>query len=266
MAVAALLDTTVKAKAVAANSSIVHGTSRPAVDFPLFTQPVTTGFIAELDLLPLSNADTASVNVPAFKIAGATQVSAETLVDPDPSIAAMIGASLADQTVHSLDHAFLSVASTTNGFAGLLGKAYQSQDTNAATATLDDIIHAVYLINGAGGLGAPRADTVILSVASALALSLTKTGTAFNTYALPIIQANNPEPLEGLKVIVSDLVDASTAGWVLDSTKQRLVLRQGTQITRTFVPQNDSWFIGATSRYGWDTLNPASIVRLYNAA
>jgi HK97 family phage major capsid protein len=264
--IATLLDATVKAKAVTAASSLIHSTARPSVDFPIFTQEVTTGFIAELADLPLSNADTASVNVPAYKVAGATQVSSETLSDMDPEIATLIGTSLADQTVHSLDAAFLSVASTTNGFAGLLGKSYLTQDTNAATASIDDIIHAVFAINGAGGLGAPKADTLILSVPSALALSLTKTATGYNTYALPIVQADGGSVLEGLKVIVSDLVDSATAGWVLDSTKQRLVLRQGTAITRTYVPQNDSWFISSVSRYGWDTLNQHSIVRLYNAA
>jgi hypothetical protein len=93
-------------------------------------------------------------------------------------------------------------------------------------------------------------------------LSLTKVGTGYNTYALPLIFDGSP--LEGLKVIVSDLVDADTFAWVLDSTKNRLVRRKGTQITRTYVPQNDSWFISSVSRYGWGTLNADSIVRVWN--
>jgi HK97 family phage major capsid protein len=260
--VAALLDTTVKAKAVIAHASQLHSTNRPSVDFPLFTTAVSTGFIGELDDLPLSNADTGSVNVPAYKVAGATQVSSETLDDMDPDIAAMIGTSLADQTIHSLDSAFFA-ASTTKGFVGLLGQSYQSQDTGAASFTQDDIIKAVYLVNGAGGIGAPKADTLILPVTSAEQLSLTKVGTGYNTYALPLIFDGSP--LEGLKVIVSDLVDADTFAWVLDSTKNRLVLRKGTQITRTYVPQNDSWFISSVSRYGWDSLNDDAIVRVWNA-
>lgn len=261
--VAELLDTTVKAKAVIAQCSQLRSTSRPSVDFPLFTTPVGTGFISELDDLPLSNADTASVNVPVYKVAGATQVSSETLSDLDPSIAAEIGQSIADQTIHSLDSAFFA-ASTTKGFAGLLGKSYQSQDTGAATFTQDDIIKAVYMVNGAGGLGTPKADTLILPVASAETLSLTKVGTGYNTYALPLIFDGSP--LEGLKVIVSDLVDANTFAWVLDSTKNRLVLNKGTQITRTYVPQNDSWFISGVSRYGWGSLNDDAIVRVWNAS
>jgi HK97 family phage major capsid protein len=259
--VATLLDTTVKAKAVTAQVSVFHGTTRPSVDFPLFTAEVSTGFIAELDNLPLSNADTASVNVIAHKVAGATQVSSETLEDMDPDIAAMIGTSIADQTVWSLDTALFQV-STTNGFVGLLGKAYQTQDTGAASFTQDDLIKAVYKVNGAGGLGAPRANTIILPVASAEALSLTKTASGYNTYALPM-QADGSS-LEGLRVIVSDRVDANTFAWILDSSKNRLVLRKGTQITRTYIPQNDSWFISGVSRYGWDTLNANSIVRVWN--
>jgi HK97 family phage major capsid protein len=260
--IASLLDTTVKAKAVIAKSSVLHGTSRPKVDFPLFTTPVDTSFIAELDDLPLSNADTASVEVTAYKVAGATQVSSETLADMDPAIAAQVGNSLADQTVWSLDTAFFGTT-TSNGFSGLLSKGYQSQDTGGTTFSQDDLIKAVYLVNGAGGLGAPRADTLILPVASAEALSLTKVATGYNTYALPF-QADGSS-LEGLNVIVSDLVDANTVAWILDSTKNRLVARQGTQITRTYIPQNDSWFISAVSRYGWDTLNANSIVRVWNA-
>jgi hypothetical protein len=72
-------------------------------------------------------------------------------------------------------------------------------------------------------------------------------------------------PLRDCGFIVSDLVDADTFAWVLDSTKNRLVLRQGTTITRTYIPQNDSWFISGVSRYGWDTLNSNSIVRVWNA-
>lgn len=260
--IAELLDTTVKAKAVTAQCSQLRSTSRPSVDFPMFTTPVTTGFIDELDDLPLSNADTGSVNIPVYKIGGATQVSSETMDDMDPDIADEVGNSIADQTIHSLDTAFFA-ASTTKGFAGLLGQSYQSQDTGAATFTQDDIIKAVYKVNGAGGLGAPKADTLILPVASAEALSLTKVGTGYNTYALPLIFDGSP--LEGLKVIVSDLVDADTFAWVLDSTKNRLVLKKATQITRTYIPQNDSWFISGVSRYGWDSLNDDAIVRVWNA-
>jgi HK97 family phage major capsid protein len=260
--IAELLNTTVQAKAVIAHSSVVHGTDRPSVDFPLFTTPVSTGFIAELDTLPLSNADTASVNVVAYKVAGATQVSSETLNDMNPSIAGLIGTSLADQTVWSLDTAFFA-NTTTNGFSGLLSKPYKSQDTNGSEITQDDLIRAIYAVNGAGGLGAPKADTVILPVAAAEALSLTKVATGWNTFALPL--QSDGSSLEGLNVIVSDRVDPATKAWVLDSTKNRLVIRQGTQITRTYIPQNDSWFISAVSHYGWDTLNANSIVRVWDA-
>ena len=64
--------------------------------------------------------------------------------------------------------------------------------------------------------------------------------------------------------MISSLVDVNTVAWAVDATHNRLVLREGTQIVKTYVPQNDSWFISGVARYGWVNLAPASVVRIHH--
>lgn len=279
------INESVLAKSIAARAATLHGTERPSVNFPIFSEGTldATSFTAELGTLPLGNASTDSVNVVAYKIAGASQVSSEELQDIS-EMASYIGQGLADQIVWKLDAAFLSYTNT-DGFAGLQNKAYQYVDTDGAP-TVDHVIEAVFKINGAGGINAPKANTLILPVATAKLWSEQKTfsstavGDPADVFRTDSTQLVNPlvidgatiPGLEGINVIVSDLVSVAqhdsiaTDFWLLDSRLQRLVLRTGTQVVKTYVPQNDSWFLSATSRWGFDTLNANSIVRGYNHA
>jgi hypothetical protein len=226
------------------------------VDFPLFTTPVTTSFIAELDDLPLSNTDTASVNVVAYKVAGATQVSSETLADLDPDIAAQIGNSIADQVIWSLDTAVMS-NTTADGFNGLLSLAYNTVAAGTELTNTDAFVSAVYAAQSANG----SLSHFVVSPDTAQSLSLLKdqTGSARN---LLDFQQDGSILVAGVRLLVSSLVDAGTVGWGVDAALARLVLRAGTAITRTYVPQNDSFFISGVSRYGWGHLRPGVVQRI----
>ena len=72
--------------------------------------------------------------------------------------------------------------------------------------------------------------------------------------------------IAGLPVITSVDVDAATLAWGIDSTQQRLVVRKGTTVERFPSVTNDGQWVRAISRVGWDTLNPAGIVRIYDVS
>lgn len=254
--VAGLLDATVKAKSITAQTSTLFGTKRPSVDFPLFTTPVETSFIDELDDLPLSNADTGSVNVVAYKIAGATQVSSEMLADLDPDIAGQIGGSIADQVIWSLDTAVFG-NTTSNGPDGLLSLGYNTVAAGTSLTNTDPFVEAVYEAQAANG----SLTHFVVSPATAKSLSLLK-DQVDSARNLLEFQQDGSILVAGVELLVSSLVDAGTVGWGLDSRLARLVLREGTHITKTYVPQNDSYFISGVSRWGWGHLRPDVVQRI----
>jgi HK97 family phage major capsid protein len=256
-----LVDQTVKAKSIAGQVSQHFNTERPAVDFPLFTTPVTTSFIGELDDLPLSNADTDSVTATAYKIAGATQVSSEMLADMSPEIATQIGNSIADQIIWSLDTAVMG-NTTTDGMSGLLSLAATQVDPGASLVNLDPFVKAVFAAQNADVPA--KVSHFVVSPATAEALSLLKITTSGSNQSLLQFQQDGSILVAGVPILVSSLVDAGTTAWALDKNQSQLVLRAGTKITKTYVPQNDSWFISGIARYGWCNLSPASVVRVFH--
>ena len=271
--VGGLIDQTVQARSVAARISTAFATIRPSVDFPLFTVPVSTGWTGEGAALPVSNSDTASVNVPAFKVTGATEVSAEMLSgDMDPDIAAAIGGSISNNIIRSIDSAVVAASTTADGPSGLLSLSYTSQDTGGPTFSLDDLVKAVYTLQAT--TDSQLSDLVFLMPpASAEQISLTKQQTGSNQYltsftqdgSLLVAGANVP-------VIVSSLVDpivtetTGTAAWLVDKTALRLVRREGARVVRTYQPANDTYFISGLARYGFGSVRDAAIVRVHDAA
>ncbi len=252
-----LVDQTVRSKSIAGQISKHFSTQRPAVDFPLFTTPVLAGFIGELDDLPLSNVDTASVTATVYKIAGATQSSSEMLDDMDPDIAAQIGSSLSDQISWNLDSAVLG-HTTVDGFGGLQSLAATVVDAGSLSNT-DPFVQAVYAAQNAA---VPAKVThFVVSPATAQTLSLLKVQDGSNQSLLQF-QQDGSILVAGVPILISSLVDAATAAWAVDASHNRLVLKAGTQVTKTYVPQNDSWFIGGVARYGWVNLAPASVIRI----
>jgi hypothetical protein len=69
----------------------------------------------------------------------------------------------------------------------------------------------------------------------------------------------------GLPVLTSRHVDAATVACGVDSTQQRYVLRKGTTVERFPSVTNDGQYVRAISRVGFGLLNPAGVVRLYDA-
>lgn len=257
-----LVDQTVQAKSIASKISVPFGTDRPAVDFPLFTTPVTTGFTAELADLPLSNADTGHVTATAYKIAGATQVSSETLADMSPDIAAQIGESIANEIIWSLDTAVLG-NTTANGPSGLLSLASTQVDPGTSVANTDSFVKAVYAAQYA--TVPAKVTHFVVSPATAQALSLLKVATGYNSSLLQF-QTDGTILVAGVPILVSSLVDGTTVAWAADASQNRLVLRAGTQVIKTYIPQNDSWFISGVARYGWVNLAPASVIRIFHSS
>ena len=264
-----LVDQTVAAKAIAAQISEFVTTERPEYDVPLLTRPVTVGLIDELDDLPLSNIETGSVRIVPEKYAGATEVSSEMLADMDPSIQEQIALTLSQQIIDSLDAAVLgnatAVGTSTRFVNGLLSLASTDVDTGpvGTITNLDNFVKAIYAAQNAT---VPANPTLFLvNPATAQALSLIKVGTG---YVSPLLdfQQDGSIVVAGRKLLVSKHVDALTQFWAITPSQSRLVLRQGTLVTKTYVPQNDSWFISATARWGWANLAPASVIRGYDAA
>jgi hypothetical protein len=70
----------------------------------------------------------------------------------------------------------------------------------------------------------------------------------------------------GVPILVSTLVDNTTVAWAIDASQNRLVIREGTSLTKTYIPQNDSWFVSGVARYGWVNLAPASVIRIFHGS
>lgn len=269
-----LVDQVVKAKAIAAQISDPVSTNRPTYEFPLLTKPVTTGLIDELDDLPLSNLDTGSVTAIPRKFAGATQISnemADDLADGSNALVAdQIGASLSDQIVASLDAAVMANLTAvgthpTDKFSGLLSYASTAVDTGAIGTinNTDNFVKAIYAAQNAEVPG--DNGVFVVSPATAEKLSLLKTGTGQNGYLLQF-QEDGSIVVAGKRLLVTPLVDAATQFWYVVPGQQRLVTRQGTEIRKTYVPQNDSWFISATYRADFVSLAEGTVIRGYDAA
>ncbi|WP_111508367.1 phage major capsid protein [Mycobacterium kyogaense] len=265
-----LVDQVVKAKAVAAQISTPVSTNRPKYEFPLLTAPVTTALIDELDDLPLSNLGTGSVTAIPRKFAGATQISTEMADDladgSNALVADQIGASLSDQIVASLDAAVMGNLTAigtnpTEKFAGLLSYASTAITvgaSSAAIANLDNFVKAIYAAQNATVPG--DNGVFVVSPATAEKLSLLKTGTSQNGYLLDF-QEDGSIVVAGKKLLITPLTDAGTQFWYVVPGQHRLVTRQGTEVRKTYVPQNDSWFISATYRADFVSLAPETVVR-----
>ncbi len=99
---------------------------------------------------------------------------------------------------------------------------------------------------------------------TAEALSLLKRASGSNEPLLEFVE--DGIAIAGLPVITSTAVDAATFAWGIDKTQQRYVLRKGTTVERFPSVTNDGTYVRGISRIGLGFLNPAGIVRLYDAA
>lgn len=254
----AMLVKVVQANSVAAQASTVFPTNRERVNFPLWVADPAVGWYSELDTIAETDGTTGEVVVIPAKTAGLVLAGNETVEDSDPDIAAQIAAGLANQIAKAVDSAFLA-NTTAKGPNGLLSLAYTSVDTGAALTNLDSFVAGRYAAEANGA----KLSHWIVSPATAEALSKLKTASGSNQPLLEFVE--DGITVAGLPVLTSTFVDAATFAWGLDKTQQRFVLRSGTTVERFPAVSTDGTWVRAISRIGLGYLNPAGVVRLWDA-
>ena len=105
-----------------------------------------------------------------------------------------------------------------------------------------------------------------MSPATAETLSKLKIQTGSNQSLLQFVE--DGLVVAGLPVFVSPRVDAATVAWGIPKERVVTVLRKGTEVVRStdFGFANDAMDIRAVARVGFAFLQPAAVVRLYDAA
>ncbi len=98
---------------------------------------------------------------------------------------------------------------------------------------------------------------------TAKVLSKLKKGTGSNERLLQ--RTTDGAFIAGIKVLTDPKVDAATKAWGIDSTRTKVVLRQGTEMQRFDVPRQDAIDVRGIARVGFAFLHPQSVVRLYDA-
>jgi HK97 family phage major capsid protein len=255
-----LLSLEVQSKAIVAQLSTVFPTDRQKVNFPIWNGGITTAFFSELDEITPSNGDTDEVVIEPKKAAGLHLSSSELFDDADPDIANQIGLALANQIAQTLDAAF-TANTTSKGYSGLLSKGYTTVDAGAATlSNLDKFVSARFAAEAQGA----KLTHWLLDPSVAEALSnLKKLSSGSNEALLQFVE--DGITIAGLPVITSTHVDSGTLAWGIDKTQQRFVVRNGTRVERFPSVTNDGQWVRGIMRAGWDTLNPAGIVRIWDA-
>jgi HK97 family phage major capsid protein len=255
----AMLDVVVQAKSVAANASTLFNTNKQKVGFPLWVADPAVGWYGELDEITPADGDTEEVVVTPSKTAGLTLLSSELVDDSDPAIANQVAAALANQIAQAIDTAFFG-NTTTKGPNGLLSLSSTAVDTGASVANLDAFISARY----AAEAHSAKLTHWLMSPATAEALSKLKVASGSNQSLLQFV--DDGITVAGLPVLTSTHVDATTVAWGVDKSQLRYVLRSGTTVERFPSVTNDGQHVRAISRVGFGFLNPAGVVRLYDAA
>jgi|GEM_PF-5246453 HK97 family phage major capsid protein len=254
-----LLSLEVQSKSVAAQVSNVFKTDKAKANFPIWNGGVTTAFYDELDEITPSNGDTGEVVIEPVKAAGLHLSSSELFDDADPDIASQIGKALANQIAESYDAA-LFANTTAKGFDGLLSLASTAVDTGASLSNLDNFVSGRYAAEAHGA----KLTHWLMSPTTAETLSLLKRQSGSNESLIQFVE--DGIAFAGLPVITSIHVDANTFAWGIDKTQQRFVVRSGTKVERFPSVTNDGQWVRGIMRAAWGTLNPAGIVRLYDAA
>lgn len=255
-----MLNRVVASKSVAAQASTPFSTDKQKVGFPLFVANPAVGWYNELDEITPADGDTDEVVITPSKTAGLTLLSNELADDSDPAIADQIGSALADQIAKAIDVAYFANA-TSKSYSGLLSKSYTTVDAGGPTlANLDKFVSARY---AAEAHGARLTHWLVdPTVAEAISL-LKKLSSGSNESLLQFVE--DKVLIVGLPVITTTDVDSGTLAWGVDKSQQRLVTRKGTTVERFPSVTNDGQWVRAISRIGWDTLNPAGIVRIWDA-
>jgi HK97 family phage major capsid protein len=253
-----LVDLAVKAKSVAARTAKVFGTDKDKVTFPKWVSDPSVAWYKELATIATSDGATGEVSVDIFKTAGLTLISNELKDDSDPGVAELVGAGLANQIARAVDAAYLGNTAVSTP-SGLLSASYSTVDTGASLSNLDPFIQARYAAVAAGS----ELTSWIVTPAVAEALSKLKIQSGSNQTLIQFVE--DGITVAGLPVVVSDQVDGATKFWGVPQTHVVLVSRKGTTVEQFPAVDKDGTFIRAVARFGLGYLNPAGIVRGYDA-
>jgi HK97 family phage major capsid protein len=254
-----LVNLAVQAQSIAARCSTLFETDKVKVNFPLWTADPEVAFYNELDTIAVTDGETDQVEVIPSKTAGISLISNELKDDSDPSVADRIGKGLANQIARAIDAAYLA-DTTPKGPNGLLSLSYSTVDTGAGLANLDPFIAARFAAEAAGS----ELTHWIVKPETAEALSKLKTAAGSNQ---PLIQfVADGITIAGLPVLRSNQMDAATMFWGIPSEHVMFVQRKGTTVERFPAVHEDGTWIRAISRLGIGFVNPAGVVRGYDAA
>lgn len=254
-----LVDLAVKAQSIAARSATYVATDKEAIVFPKWTADPVVAWYAELAELTPTDGTTSGVTVTPKKVAGIHRESLEIFEDSDPTTGALIGKGLANSAALGLDAAYLG-NTTEDGPSGLLSTAYTTVDTGASMANLDPFISARFAAEAAGS----ELTHWIVKPAVAEALSKLKTATGSNQTLIQFV--SDGITIAGLPVLRSNQIDADTLFWGIPKEHVVLVVRKGTTVEKFPAVYNVGVDIRVHARYGIGFLNPAGVVRGYNAA
>ena len=128
------------------------------------------------------------------------------------------------------------------------------------TSNLDPFVQARYAAVAAGS----ELSSWIVAPATAEALWKLKIATGSNQSLIQLVE--DGITVAGLPVLVSDQVDAATKFWRMPKAHVVLVTRKGTSVESFDAVDRDGTWVRAVARFGIGFLNPAGVVRGYDAA
>ncbi|MGJ6125974.1 phage major capsid protein [Mycolicibacterium sp. Y3] len=253
-----VLNKAIQAKSTAFKAATLFSTDKVKVQFPLWVSDPAVSWLDELELITPTDGSTGEVVVIPSKVGGIVTLSNEIAKDTDPQIADQAAAGIANQIANSIDAAFLA-NTTPKANNGLLSVAYSTVDTGASITNEDPFISAIFKAQGVGA----NIDRWVMNPTVAETLSKLKKGTGSNERLLQF--TTDGAVIAGVPVLTDPKVDAATFAWGIDSTRTKVVLRQGTEMERFDVPRQDAIDVRGIARVGFGFLHPESIVRLYDA-
>ncbi|CAN5579271.1 hypothetical protein BH09ACT8_BH09ACT8_27200 [soil metagenome] len=254
-----VLNTAIQAHSTAFRASTLFGTNKVRVQFPLWNADPSAAWLDELEVIVPTDGSTGSVTCTPLKVGGITTLSNEIKNDTDPEIADAAAAGLANDIAHKIDAAFFA-DTTPKANDGLLSVASQTVDTGAAITNEDPFIDAIFAAEAVGA----NVDRWVMHPDTAKVLSKLKKGSGSNERLLQ--RTTDGAFIAGIKVLTNPKVDTATKAWGIDSTRTKVVLRQGTQMERFDVPRQDAIDVRGIARVGFAFLHPESVVRLYDAS
>ena len=257
----ALIDLVLAEKSIAFKAGTVVRTESETIRFPMLTADPAVGWYVENTQISLTDPTTNELVVTPKKVAGLTQISNEAASDSNPAVADQVGRSLARSLAKKIDAAFFA-NTTTNGPSGLLSlSGVNVVDTGTVTLDSLDPFHEA---NAAALADGAELSVFILAPDVALALSEAKTATDSNQGLLDSV--GDGVTLAGVPVLVSTDVAEGNA-WGLDGSQVFVVQRTGTQVVRSTDAafDYDAVQVRATARVSFGFVNPAGVVRLYDA-